>query len=122
MTAALGKAIEQQVARYKPQGFEVKGVISDGEGGIAALEPVIKQKGITLHPAGPGQHVPEIENKTKQKREGPRKLSTLQGCCGCCSHLVGLLLCFANQHGAVLQSGDHISPRERFPGRMIDYQ
>ena len=94
----------------------MRAVVSDGEGGIAALEPALNQRGVSLHPAGPGQHVPEIENKIKQTKERVR------------AHVN--YLPFKVAVGVILRinmvtssaSGDHTSPQGRFLGRKLDYQ
>ena len=66
------KALLSQIDKYKAQHFIISNIKTDMEGGVMAIADIINSKGITLHPAGPGEHVPVIENKAKQVKERTR--------------------------------------------------
>jgi len=49
----IGTALDKQLNALKSQAFEVTDVLTDGEGGVAALTPDLNSKGIRVNPAGP---------------------------------------------------------------------
>ena len=103
----------------------MRAVVSDGEGGIAALEPALNQRGVSLHPAGPGQHVPEIENKIKQTKERVRAHVNYLPFKVAVGVILTWLVYFCVSRINMVPSsasGDRTSPRERFLGRKLDYQ
>ena len=47
----------------------IANILTDGEGRVIALQHDLNTRGIILHPAGPGEHVPLIENNAKQVKQ-----------------------------------------------------
>lgn len=70
--ATVRPAVMRMINAYKSRGYEVKNVLTDGEGAIAALTPELNAMGINVNPTGAGQHVPIIENVLRQIKERMR--------------------------------------------------
>jgi hypothetical protein len=121
---ALLKTLNSQVDKYKGQHFIVGSVLTDGEGGVISLKDTLNAKGIGVHPAGPGEHVPAIENKIKQIKQRTRAhLNVLPFTLA--STLLVWLVAFCVSRINLVPSdvtGDRISPREKFTGRKLDFQ
>jgi hypothetical protein len=64
--SSIRKALAEQLAQYKSHGFTITTLQSDGEGAIASLSTEIQSNEIVVNPAGPGQHVHQIERKIRE--------------------------------------------------------
>ena len=51
------------------QHYEVSYILTDNEGGIAALFPELERAGYGINPAGAGDHVPIVERKLQTIKE-----------------------------------------------------
>lgn len=121
--ATLMSAISNQLNRYTSQGFVVNTILTDGEGGLIALESYLNSEGISVNPAGPGQHVPVVENKIRQIKERCRAIiNTLPYTLP--ETLMKWLVSYSVSRLNMLPCGtrmDPTSPREIFTGRKIDF-
>ncbi|MGC9156348.1 MAG: reverse transcriptase domain-containing protein, partial [Ferrimicrobium sp.] len=117
----LSSALADVVGQLRARGFEPKTLLSDGEKGIAkvANSPAV---GLVFNPAGPGQHVPIVENKIRQLKERMRAVLS-----GLPYALPPFLMKWALQYCVtrlnMVPSGtrvDPTSPRELFLGRKIN--
>jgi hypothetical protein len=109
---------------YKARGFNVTHILNDGEGAVKAIESDLNNAGVILNPAGPNQHVPVVENKIRQIKNGVR------------SHITSLpfkmplklikfLVFFVVSRSNLMPSGtrvDPISPSEVYHGRKVDFK
>jgi hypothetical protein len=113
---ALLKALTSQVDKYKGQHFIVGSVLTDGEGGVISLQDTLNAKGIGVHPAGPGEHVPAIENKIKQIKQRTRAHLNVLPFSLASTLLVWLVAFCVSRINPVPSdvTGDRISPREKF--------
>lgn len=122
--STLMAAISNQLNRYTAQGFVVKTILTDGEGGLMSLEAYLNGEGISVNPAGPGQHVPVVENKIRQIKERCRAvINTLPYTLP--ANLLKWLVMFSVSRLNMLPCGtrvDTTSPREIFTGRKLDFK
>jgi hypothetical protein len=123
-TTSVQKALTEQINAYKSEKFTIGTILSDGEGAVSALTNYLYSLGIKINPAGPGQHVPVVENKIRQVKERVR------------AHIHGLpfnlsvsllawLVYFCSSRLNMMPDRtrvDSSSPREQFLGRKIDYK
>ena len=70
--STLRKVISKHINHIHNHNFVVDTVLSDGEGGIAALQDDLLAHNIRYNPAGPGQHVPVVERKIRLIKERVR--------------------------------------------------
>jgi len=122
--AAVWSALTKQFAQYKSRGFQVKTLLSDGEGAIVKLRTAIENQGIVVNPAGPQQHVPEIENRVRQVKERLRThLSNIpfELAATLMVWLVSFCIRSINLQPSSLRT-DPSSPFELFFGRKVDYK
>ena len=120
--STITKALREQIAAYTAERFVVRTVLSDGEGAILSSSTMLKEKGISFNPSGPGQHVPVIENKIRRIKERVRAhLSVLP------FHvpivLMKWLVSFCVSRINCIPTAtamSKVSPREIFLGRKLD--
>ena len=53
-TKVIREALNKQIAAYRAEAFEIRNILTDGEGGVHALTEELNAKGITVNLAGPG--------------------------------------------------------------------
>ena len=70
--STLRKVVSKHINHIHNHNFVVDTVLSDGEGGIAALQDDLLAHNIRYNPAGPGQHVPVVERKIRLIKERVR--------------------------------------------------
>ena len=104
-------------------GFIVSDIVCDGEGAISKLTGDLQAKGIRVHVAGRGTHVPEAEERVRTYKEGIRGvLSTLKFTLPffLLMHLVYYVVSRRNMipHSA---SADFIPPIQIFRNRPVDW-
>ncbi len=63
--AALRGALWKILGKIDQQHYEVSHILTDNEGGIAALFPELERAGYGINPAGAGDHVPTVERESK---------------------------------------------------------
>ena len=66
------KAMHRVIGILKAESFVVSHVLTDSEKGVISMETELNQMGINVNPAGTGDHVPVIENMTRQVKERSR--------------------------------------------------
>ena len=117
-------ALNDMIKVYRAKGFEVKTVLTDGEGAIAKLTTELNAAGIAVNPASAGKHVPVVENKIRQVKERVR--ATLHDLPYELPHvLMKYLVYFCVNRLNLLPSHlrmDKVSPMEALTGRKIDYK
>lgn len=121
-TAVVREQLMSQINEYTGHQFQVTDILSDGEGAISKLSNELAARGIIVNRAGPGQHVPVIENKIRQFKERVRAVlhslpytlpaSFMQYLC----NFVAFCLNVVPSHTRM----DSISPREAFSGRKLN--
>lgn len=116
-------ALSEQLNRYKSEGFVVTTVFTDGEGAIAKMEHLLRERGISINTTGAGQHVPTVERKIRVIKERcrgiyntlPFRLRKID---------LKWLINYAVTRINLLPTStsmSRISPREQFTGRKADY-
>lgn len=119
---ALFAAVASMCGELKGRGFDPRTILSDGEGGVAKIKDQLTSLGLILNPAGPGQHVPVIENLIRRIKERTR--AVLSGLpYRLPLPLLRWLVAFCVIRLNMCPSGtrvDQSSPRELFTGRKID--
>jgi hypothetical protein len=69
------EVIMAHVSSYWTQGFNVKTIHSDGEGGIRSIEKDLKRVGIKLITSGPNRHVvPKVDRRIRMIKERVRSI------------------------------------------------
>ncbi len=61
--SSIYRALSSQTVEYKAKHFTVDSILTNGEGAVVALAPELAASGVSVNPAGPGQHVPIIEHR-----------------------------------------------------------
>jgi len=122
-TAALRGALWKILGKIDQQHYEVTYILTDNEGGIAALFPELERAGYGINPAGAGDHVPIVERKIRTIKERVRAylqsipytlmFSLLRYLVEFCVIMINLL---PDQ-----QREDPTSPQESFTGLKVDY-
>ena len=122
-TAALRGALWRILGKIDQQHYEVTYILTDNEGGIAALFPELERAGYGINPAGAGDHVPIVERKIRTIKERVRAylqsipytlmFSLLRYLVEFCVIMINLL---PDQ-----QREDPTSPQESFTGLKVDY-
>ena len=122
-TSVLRAALLKQIAAYRAEAFEVKHVLTDGEGGVHAMTTELNTMGIKVNPAGPGEHVPVIENKIKQVKSRVRAHVNSLPYALCFALLMWLVQFCVSRINMVPSSAssDYVSAFEKFRGRKVDY-
>ena len=118
-------ALTSKIAILASQNFIVTTLLTDGEGAIASMSAELQGRGISVNPAGPGQHIPRVERKIREIKERirgiiattpwsiPRRLLP---------HLVQFAISRINlvpHRGGILGVA---CPREAFLGVKADYK
>jgi hypothetical protein len=115
---SIRRALFEQFNRYKAHGFTVQYLHTDGEGAIASLEQEINGTyGITVNPAGPGQHVANIERKARTVKDRMRCVVS-----GLPWKLTTLLVVWLVFYCVSRVNMTSIAPREAFLGVKLDYK
>ena len=120
----LAEAITGVVNAHSVRGFRPTTLLSDGEGGIAKISSMLNALGVVFNPAGPGQHVPVVENMIRQIKERmraviadvPFRVSPLL-----LRWLVAFCVSCINMTPSTTRV-DNTSSRELFLGRKVDYK
>jgi hypothetical protein len=122
-TAVLRGALWKILDEIDQQHYEVVYILTDNEGGIAALIPELKRAGYGINPVGAGDHVPIVERKTRTIKERVRAylqsipytlmFSLLRYLVAFCVTMINLLPDNKRE--------DPTSPYELFTGRKVDY-
>ncbi len=122
-TAALRGALWKILGKIDQQHYEVSYILTDNEGGIAALFPELERAGYGINPAGAGDHVPIVERKIRTIKERVRAylqsipytlmFSLLRYLVEFCVIMINLL---PDQ-----QRENPTSPQESFTGLKVDY-
>jgi hypothetical protein len=120
----LKKALSKHINHLHNHNFIVNTLLSDGEGGIAALQDELLANNIKFNPSGPGQHVPVVERKIRLIKERvrahihslPFNLSQ--------SLLVYLIYYVVSRINMLPNHNrmDEMSPRELLTGRKINFE
>ena len=123
--ASIKQALLEQINIYAAQSFTIATILSDNEGAISKMANELLGKGIKVNFAGPGQHVPVVENKIRQCKERVRAhIHSLPYQLP--SFLMKFLVLFCvsrlNMMPSASKTALPISPIELFRGRKIDYQ
>jgi hypothetical protein len=119
------EVIMAHVTTYWTQGFNIKSIHSDGEGGIKAIERNLNKIGIKLITSGPNRHgVPKVDRRIRTIKERVRSIvhglpyilppSLLKYCVMFAVSRINLL-----RHSDA--SGIAISPKEQFTGIRTDF-
>jgi hypothetical protein len=121
---AIRTPLLNQIAEYKSKGFTVDHLSVDRDGPIMSLKADLNLQGVTLNENGAGSHVPRVERKIREvkdrvrsiKPDLPFALSDL---------MLQYLVYFAvSRINLMPHTGDaylHVSPRELFTGRKLNY-
>eukprot|EP01033_Poteriospumella_lacustris_P009627 gene9628-6889_t len=121
-TSTLWAALQAMLAMAKSRGFDCVEFRADGEGGLSALVDTIRNNGIEVNIAGPGQHVPVAE----------RMIQTIKGRVRDHEHALPytmprlmlqfcVLYCVRSINFQTRASStDRTSPYEAFFGRKLD--
>lgn len=121
-TVEVRKALNTQLNNYTSRQFKIRTILTDGEGAIAKLTTELNAAGIVVNPAGPGQHVPVIENKIRQIKERVRSVvHSLPYLV--CRKLMSLLVSFCVSRLNMVKSSlriDDTPPIEIFQNRKTD--
>ena len=122
-TAVLRGALLKILAKIDQQHYEVSYILTDNEGGMAALFVELEQAGYGINPAGAGDHVPIVERKIRTVKERVRAylqsipytlmFSLLRYLVEFCVISINLL--------PDDQREDSTSPYEAFTGMKVDY-
>jgi len=117
-------ALFEQLDKYSSRRFDITMLLTDGEGALVALSNDLNARGISVNPVGAGAHVPEVERKIREIKEGVRGiLNTLpyRLPLGLLVHLVYFIVSRRNliSHRVDLIN---ISPFEAFNGRKINFK
>lgn len=117
----LESALADVINQLRARGFEPKTLLSDGEKGIAKVANRPKVN-LVFNPAGPGMHVPIVENKIRQLKE--RMRAVLSGLPYVAPpFLVRWAVQYCVTRLNMVPSGtrvDPTSPRELFLGRKVN--
>jgi hypothetical protein len=121
--SSIRRALNEQIASYKAQRFQIKTLLTDGEGAIASLKSELNANGIVVNPSGPGQHVPDIERKIREVKERMRTVLHSLPFTLPQSLLAWLVYYAVRQINIVIHSGgpSGVSPREAFLGVKTDF-
>jgi len=111
-----------QINEYLGYQFKVTDILSDGEGAVSKVSNELASKGIIMNRAGPGQHVPVIENMIRQLKERVRAVLyslpyTLPA--SFMKHLVKFITICINVVPSHTRA-DSVSPREAFTGLKMN--
>ena len=117
-------ALLEQLSRYTSERFDVRAVVSDGEGAVEQLRPELGRLGILVDKSGTGQHVPVAERMNRTIKERVR--SILHSLPYRLPNSLKYWAAFFAVNRINLQPtsarGDALCPREAFTGRKADYE
>jgi hypothetical protein len=118
------RAVENLIATYKAQSFQVVAIVSDGESGLKTIKPNIESMGIVFNPATKNELVPpEVERAIRLIKERIRILWNGLPFRLCDALLVGLVrysVSMINMCPKVNSVNPSMPPREMFLGRKLD--
>ena len=117
-------ALKPMLSAYTAAGFVVSDVVCDGEGAISKLKPELEERGVRVHVAGKGTHVPEAEERVRTYKEGIRGvLSTLPFKLPFCL-LMWLVYYVVSRRNMIPHSAssEFIPPVETYRCRKLDYR
>jgi hypothetical protein len=120
--AVVHTALRAMMSACAAAGFVISDIVCDGEGAISKLRVELEEKGIQVHVAGKGTHVPEAEERVRTYKEGVRGvLSTLPFNLPSCL-LVWLVYYVVSRRNMVPHSAslEFIPPIETFRCRKLD--
>jgi hypothetical protein len=120
----IAEAIISQVNTYKSEGFIVKMIECDGEGGIIVAKDLLAENGVTLNKCAAGQHVPTAERSIRTIKERIRSiLASLPYNVpkSFMKYLVNFVIMKINSLPKTTLLSK-TSPREVFTGRKINYK
>ena len=123
--AEVRKAMMAFIGKTRAEGFEVRGVLTDGEGAVAALTTDLQLMGILVNPTGAGSHVAVVERKigvTKGRVRGHLNTLPFALCVSLVVWLVFYCVSRLNLIPTSTTSAENVSPREAFTGTRIDYK
>lgn len=113
------------ISKARAEGFEVRGVLTDGEGAVAALTTDLQLMGILVNPTGAGSHVAVVERKigvTKGRVRGHLNTLPFVLCVSLVVWLVFYCVSRLNLIPTSTKSAENVSPREAFTGTRIHYR
>jgi hypothetical protein len=117
-------AIFKMIGHYAKEGFKVKQILSDGEGGVVAIKNELEAQGIAVNLTAQNEHVPEIERAGRQLKERVRGVvNTLPYRFTKFMMIMLVYFCVQaiNMFPKTSAMSTKLSPREMFSGRKIDY-
>jgi hypothetical protein len=95
----VGPAILDFVNAGKLKEYDIQVIKSDGEGAVAVLKEELMGLGVNLDIAGPGQHVPRVENKIQHAKKKVRSFYHVSFLMP--RHiLIGCVMCLQPEHRA----------------------
>eukprot|EP01040_Poterioochromonas_malhamensis_P013796 gene13796-15214_t len=120
----IAPAIINHINTYKSEGFTVKMVLCDGEGGIIVAKELLNENGVILNLSPSSQHVPSVERSIRTIKERMRCILAslpFRVPKSFMKHLVNYVI---NKINSLPKSTvvSNISPREIFTGRKINYK
>jgi hypothetical protein len=122
---AIRKALMIQIGIYKSENFTIETILTDCEAAVVhPLTPELNAMGIKVSPAGPGQHVPVIENKIRQLKERVRAHTAMLPFTLAASLMVWLVAFCVSRLNMMPSSlrMDAVCPKEAFTGRKLDFK
>jgi hypothetical protein len=120
---AVSAGIGHFLGLARSRGYEVTEPPScDGEKSVASMTDALGNEGISFEPAGPGQHVPHMENKIKTIKERVRAHDKLLSFVMTKILLIMcVLFCVSRINWMPSKSQvDRMPPMEQFSGRQFD--
>lgn len=122
--AQVRKCLTDHISQYTARQYQIKVILTDGEGAVVTLTSELNAQGITVNPSGAGQHVPVVENKIRQVKERVRGiLNTLPFTLP--ASLMWWLVKFCVSRLNMVPRNtkvDCTSPRETLLGRKLDFR
>jgi len=123
-TAAVRKVLDSQLREYRSRDFEIGSILTDGEGAMKTLAHELRGAGYKIEPAGPAQHVPVIERKIRQVKEGMRSVLHSLPYILAMRFLVFLVYFVVSRINMLPSTSrvDSIPAREAFTGRKLNFK
>jgi len=121
-TASIGSTLRKFVSEAKGQGFRVTQVRCDGERGVQPMHAELREQGITLDIAGPGQHVPVVERMIQTLKGRVRAYDSSLPYVMPAAFLVACVSFCAGRINMQVSSSstDMTTPWEQYLGRKVD--
>jgi hypothetical protein len=119
---AVSAGIKHFLGLARSRGYEVTELRCDGENSVASMTGALGNEGINFEPAGPGQHVPHVENKIKTIKERVRAHdNSLPFVMTKILLIMCVLFCVSRINWMPSKSQvDKKPPMEQFSGRQFD--